>query len=202
MKNPQEYAAIILAAGASTRLGSFKPLVVLEGSTLVERVISAFSQNLVDVFLVTGFRHEELSAAVRDLDVVVVYNPDHRLGMLSSVQAGVQRLPPVYKGFFVMPVDIPLVRPSTIAELISMADRHSNQIVYPVYEGRRGHPVLVPANLDSVILNWHKEGGLKAILDTRRENALEVPVPDCNILFDIDTPEDFDEILRRYENFS
>jgi molybdenum cofactor cytidylyltransferase len=119
--------------------------------------------------------------------------------MFSSVQAGISRLSPDYQAFFILPVDIPLVKPSTIRRLLIAAEENPGKIIYPVFGGKRGHPPLVPAALAPDILGWEKGGGLKAVLRAYEKLALEVPVADSNILFDIDTPGDYAALLERFE---
>jgi putative nucleotidyltransferase with HDIG domain len=118
--------------------------------------------------------------------------------MFSSVQAGVRRLQPSHRAFFVLPVDIPLVRPATIQRLLETAAGNPDNIIYPIFAGRRGHPPLVPAGLAPAILEWQESGGLKAVLEASEKPALEVPVADSGILFDIDTPEDYRRLLERF----
>lgn len=72
------------------------------------------------------------------------------------------------------------------------------KIIYPTYDGKRGHPPLIPSRLLPGILGWRKNGGLKAVLKSYEKLALEVPVPDSFILLDIDAPEDYQELLKRY----
>ncbi|MFC1901319.1 NTP transferase domain-containing protein [Chloroflexota bacterium] len=194
-----KYAAIVLAAGLSSRLEGFKPLLSMGGETITDHVVSTFLANGVEVYLVVGWRRQELMAGIKNKNITIVENPDYRQGMFTSVQAGLRHLPPNYAAFFAMPVDIPLVRPSTVAGLLSVAAEHPDSIIYPVFGGRRGHPTLVPLCLAPAIMDWKGDGGLKAVLDSRREMALEVAVTDSNILFDVDTSEDYRVLLERFQ---
>ena len=195
------YAAIVLAGGLSTRMNRFKPLLPLGEATVTDRVVSTFSSPDIDVLLVAGYRHEDTQAVVKQQGLTIVYNRDYERGMFSSLQAGIRRLRPVHRAFFVLPVDVPLVRSSTIRRLKDAEGQSPGRIVYPVFRGRRGHPPLVPSSLAPAILGWEKEGGLKAVLESRAELALEVPVADSFILFDIDTPEDYQELLERFRRY-
>lgn len=196
------YAAIILAAGRSTRMEQFKPLLSLGEETMVERVISIFSQNGCDVVIVVGWNKEALIQSLRNRPVSVAENPNFERGMLTSIRAGIRSLAPEHQAFFVMPVDIPLVRPATICRLIEAADSHPDKIIFPAFSDHRGHPPLIPAQMADSILHWPVEGGLNTFLDTERKRARIVEVPDRHILFDIDTAEDYAEAavrLSRYE---
>jgi molybdenum cofactor cytidylyltransferase len=194
------YAAIVLAGGLSTRMKNFKPLLPLGDATVTDHVIDTFLNAGVDVFLVAGYRHDDIAAGIKKRDITIVYNPDYEKGMFSSIQAGIRRLPPVYRGFFILPVDIPLVRPETIKQMLNVAVKNPECIIYPVFEGKRGHPPLVPTALASAILRWGKGGGLKAVLKSHEKLAREVPVADSNILFDIDTPEDYKALLELFKH--
>jgi molybdenum cofactor cytidylyltransferase len=108
------YAAIILAAGFSSRMGRFKPLLPLGKETITDHLIATYLRNGVDVYLVVGYRQEELRAAVKARHVRIVENPDYPRGMFTGVLAGLRSLKDGYRGAFVNPVDIPLVSPATI----------------------------------------------------------------------------------------
>jgi len=196
-----KYAAIILAGGLSTRMQRFKPLLPLGDATVTDRVTGTFLSASVDVFLVAGYRHNDIAAGIRNRGVTIVFNPDYEKGMFSSIRAGLRRLGSKYQAFFVNPVDIPLVRPSTIKRLMEAAAQHPDSIIYPVFLGKRGHPPLIPAKIAPAILGWENGGGLKAVLELHEKLALEVPVPDSFILFDIDTPENYQALLERFRRY-
>ncbi len=199
--NTGRYAAIVLAGGFSSRMQTFKPLLKIGSKTVTDRVIDLFADNKVEVLLVAGWRQEELKSGIRHRDITIIENPDYARGMFSSIQAGVKHLSPECPAFFVMPVDIPLVRPATVARLLQTAAGHPEKIIYPVFGNRRGHPPLIPAGLVPAITAWQQDGGLKAILESRADMALEIPVPDSYIHFDMDTPDDFKEALERFQRY-
>jgi CTP:molybdopterin cytidylyltransferase MocA/HD superfamily phosphohydrolase YqeK len=182
-------------------MNRFKPLLPLGEATVTDRVVATFSSLDVDVILVAGYRHHEIKAGIRRPGITIIYNPDYEKGMFSSLQAGVRRLKPAHRAFFVLPVDVPLVRPATIRRLTMVEDSSRGKIVYPVFRGRRGHPPLVPSGLAPAILGWATSGGLKAVLESHRDLALEAPVADSFVLFDIDTPEDYRELLERFRRY-
>lgn len=195
--NRQGYAVIILAAGLSSRMSGFKPLMPLGDATILDHVISTFQQNHVDIYLVLGHRRDEIRRRIKHKAINIIDNPAYEQGMFTSVQAGVRRLPSDCRQIFIMPADIPLARPATIARLISESEKHPGKIIYPLFAGRRGHPPLIPASRIPTILNFTGDGGLKAALTSESGDALDILVPDSNILFDIDTEEDYQELLER-----
>jgi molybdenum cofactor cytidylyltransferase len=192
------FAAVVLAGGLSTRMKQLKPLLPLGKATVTDVVISIFKSFSVDVYLVAGYRRDEITAGINKQGINIVINHDYEKGMLSSVQAGIRNLQPGYQAFFVLPVDIPLVKPVTIRQIMDEGLAEPDKIIYPTFDGKRGHPPLIPSALIPDILKWQKEGGLKAFLKTYDKSALEVAVNDANILLDIDTPEDYENLLKRY----
>ena len=193
-------AAIILAAGFSSRMEPFKPLLPAGSETITDRIITTFLRKGIEVYLVVGWRQDELKAGIKNYDITFVENRDYAKGMFTSVQAGLRALQANHKAFFIMPVDIPLVRPFTIKQLSEASENQPDKIIYPVFRKMRGHPTLIPVKLVPFILKWEKEGGLKAFLDTHEAMASEVPVPDSNILFDVDTPEDYRLLKERLQH--
>lgn len=203
MKTQDRCSAIILAAGFSSRMERFKPLLPLGGDTMTDRVVSIFTRNNVDVVLVVGWNKGDLLGGMKSRNITVVENPEYRNGMFTSVLAGIRHLPPMCEAFFVMPVDVPLVKPATVHRLLDESAMYPGMIICPCFEKRRGHPPLVPSVLIPDILQWTGErGGLRAFLDHRKDIQRDVSVPDRNILFDIDTIDDLEEAeerLQRYE---
>jgi molybdenum cofactor cytidylyltransferase len=192
------FAVLILAAGFSSRMGQFKPLLAIDDETITDHLISTFVTNGVEVYLVVGYRGEELKSGIKNRDVTFVENPDYKHGMFTSVQAGVRALKPEYEAFFVMPVDIPLVRASSVQSLLTAYSEHPGKIIYPIFRTKRGHPPLIPMSLAPVIAEWKHDGSLRAVLSSYERLAFEVSVPDENILFDINTADDYKLLQERY----
>ena len=201
MKHPG-HAALVLAAGESSRMGRPKPLLDIGGITVLERVIRLFRDaGIDDVRVVTGHRPEQLSPLLESLGIQKIHNPGYREGMFSSVVAGVQSLAGTVDGFFVLPVDVPLVRPRTVMALLDAHSENKDRILYPCFHGKRGHPPLIPGSLAGELLKWSGEGGLRAFLALYQERAVDLAVADGNILLDMDTPEDYEQILKRFERY-
>ena len=192
-------AAIILAAGYSSRMGSFKPMHKLNGSTITERLITLYRNQGIEVYLVVGWNKEVLMAKTKYLEVKIVENPSFEDGMFSSIKAGLQSIEnQSYKAVFVHPVDVPLVNSSTVQVLAEALKESGAKIYYPNFQSRRGHPTLISTDLIPDILKWKGEGGLKAFLTDRHNLAMDVAVEDKNILFDIDIPGDLVELEDRF----
>ena len=199
---PQKVSAVILAAGFSSRLKDFKPLLLLGEMTLLERAIRLFHQNRIsDTLVVVGYRSEDLIPLLQSFGAGWVVNESYREGMFSSVIAGLSRLEADREAFFLLPMDIPLVRPRTIRDLLTAYPKAGKQILYPTFQGRRGHPPLIAAAFAEEIRLWKGEGGLRSFLGQYETQSLEVEVADEYILRDIDTAADYQELILRYPNY-
>jgi molybdenum cofactor cytidylyltransferase len=197
----ERYAAIVLAGGFSQRMHSFKPLLSIGGETITDRLIFTFQNNGVEVFLVTGYRQEDLLAGIKSKTCRVVENSDYASGMFSSVQAGLRALEGDFNGVFIAPVDIPLVRPFTVQRLISSAAKNPGKIVYPVFGTRRGHPPLLPGDEIRSIVTWPKDETLKAALRRLDDQAVDVAVPDRYIHQDLDNPSDYERVKESFNRY-
>ncbi len=196
MINPENTSALILAAGYSSRMGSFKPLAKLGPMTAAERCINLFiSAGVSDIRVVTGHRHAEIAELLDKLNVRHVLNPNFDEGMFSSVTAGLSSLESSSQAFFILPVDIPLVRKSSILQLLRAFDPIESGVVYPCFWGKRGHPPLINGELIREILKFDGNGGLRGYL--KQKMALNLEVPDENILTDMDLPQQYQALVNR-----
>jgi CTP:molybdopterin cytidylyltransferase MocA len=195
--NAGRFGAVILAAGFSSRMGDFKPLMDLGGTTVLERCVRLFREAGVQRLLaVTGHRAPEVRAEAGRLGIRTVHNPAYEAGMFSSVRSAVPSVTGL-DGFFVLPVDIPLIRPATVELLL---DAYDGRVAYPVFGGERGHPPLIPSGLIPQIREHDGSGGLQAVLE--RADSLDVPVWDRGILLDADTQKDFSVLRDRVARMS
>ena len=193
-------SAIIPCAGLSARMGRFKPLLPLGEKPVVVRVIEAIHHaDPQEIHTVLGHRAEALELIVKKAGALVIHNPNFAQGMFSTVRVGVKRLAGACDAFILLPADIPLVRPATIKRLAAISRRHPGRLIYPVFLGRRGHPPVIPADLIPSILSHNGDGGLRRILENHEDRALEIPVADENILFDLDHPQDYDAAKQRLD---
>ncbi len=190
-------SALILAAGLSSRMGRLKATLPLGCNTVLEHCIDLFRKSGIDdIVVVTGHRSEETGAIAQQAGARIAHNPAFADGMYSSIRTGVGHLGDLNSGFFLLPVDIPLVRPGTLKLLTGSFTAAPARITYPVFDGKRGHPPLIStALLPSIIEQELPAGGLRSLLagvEKEQPHLIrEVVVPDANILFDMDTPEDY-----------
>jgi len=185
-------AAVVLAAGFSSRMGEFKPLLPLDGAMVLERVVTLFQgAGIGDVRVVVGHRAAELEPIVSRLGARVIANPHYRDGMFTSVAAGVATIGEEVDAFFVLPVDVPLVRGATIRRLLDAYRQEPCDVIYPRFQGQRGHPPLIAGRHAPEIAGWQDTGGLRAVLAQWNPGARDVDVADELILWDMDTPDDY-----------
>ena len=190
-------AALILAAGYSSRMGQFKPLLPLDGRTVIESSIDTFrNAGITRIIVVTGYEAAQLQPLLKDPGISAVHNPDYASGMYSSVQAGIRSLPEDIDACFLLPADIPLVRSATIKTIIGRYESRHPSIIYPVFRGQHGHPPLIARSLFTEILAGNGEGGLRALLQRHEVDASEVDVFDEGILLDMDEPEDYERLAQ------
>lgn len=197
MKTAGKTSAIVLAAGRSSRMGQNKAGLMLGTCSVLERVVQAFTEAMVeDVVVVTGHEPERLASLLDTLPVASVHNPDYDTGMFSSVLAGVATLPPDLEAFFIQPVDLPLVTARVLARLhTALADAHCG-IAHPTCCGLRGHPPLLSGRYRQLILEEPRAHSLGEFLEDHAADSMEVEVEDLSILVDMDTEADYQRALR------
>ncbi len=200
---PCKFTAIILAAGFSKRMGKFKPLLPLGDKPIIAHIVNQFREaGISDIRVVVGYNKEKLQPVLARLRVKTLYNPNFREGMFSSVVTGVSSLEPEVEAAFILPVDIPLVDSDTISHLMKVYHQTEDDILRPCFNGKRGHPPLIPKSCFDNILNWVGEGGLKAVLGQMESRAVMVEVSSKDILFDVDTPDDYAQLQDRWQHYS
>jgi CTP:molybdopterin cytidylyltransferase MocA/HD superfamily phosphodiesterase len=191
-------AGVVLAAGYSSRMGAFKPLLPLPGGRVVERCLDGLAAaGIMEVVVVTGHRAEEIEAALAGRACRLVRNPGFDQGMFSSVRAGVDALSGA-GAVMLWPVDVPLVRTATVAALVAAwaADARPGRVLVPAFRGRPGHPPIIGAGHFAGILNWSGERGLRGYLDAAGGEE-RLAVADEGVLLDLDTPQEYEAARRR-----
>jgi molybdenum cofactor cytidylyltransferase len=139
---------------------------------------------------VLGHHREQIEKQLRLTSVV--HNPDYELGMITSIQTGIRQLSPASEAAVLFLVDHPIVSPEVVDALIAESD--PRRIVLPVYEGRRGHPVLFGAEVLAEILALPYSRGANDVVHSKPDRVVEVPVHEPGVLVDIDTPDQFDNL--------
>ncbi len=189
--------AIVLAAGASQRMGRPKPLVSVGGRTLLARVLATLRTSHVGAIeVVLGSDAEQIRRAVALNGVTVVENPDFAQGMSSSLRAGVRALPPSASHALIVLADQPFVTAKTVDRLVQRATSGDGRIFIPTYRGVRGNPVLFDARLAPEVDAIRGDVGCRDMFPNHPHEIREVEVDDPGILIDLDTPAELSAIER------
>ena len=189
-------SAIILAAGESRRMGvQNKLLLQIDSEVLIRKFVKSVSNSLVDaVLVVVGFEAEKIKAVLHDQSVKFVENPSYEEGMTTSIQSGVKASSNESTGLMICLADMPFAETSDLNLLIqAFNDYHSTEsslIIVPVFQGKRGNPVLFSEVFRDKILT-HKGEGCREIVRQFPHYVKEVSMENDNLLRDIDTPEDY-----------
>ena len=189
--------AVLLAAGASRRMGRPKLDLAFGGETMLSRslrnLLAAGLDRVLVVLASDGEARSEFHEAQDDERVEVVVNPDSKNGLASSLRCGLERLPRETRVVLIALADKPLVKPVTIRMLTGMFDEAGARIAHPVYRGEQGHPVLFVAELVEELLTLSGDRGGKSLLTRHHDEVLEIAVDDPGVCIDIDTPEDYEK---------
>ena len=187
---------IILAAGESRRMGRPKLILPFGEKTMIEIVVDNAIQSKADeVLVVLGSGAEKIAEKIRDYPVKTTVNPEFRQGMLSSIQWGFKSLAEDTRAALGMLGDHPLI-PGLVMDIIVDAYMQTGKgIVLPVYNQRRGHPILIDMKYRDDVKRVSPDTGLRALVHNHAEDILEVEVDAQGVLRDIDTVEDYNQIL-------
>jgi molybdenum cofactor cytidylyltransferase len=185
-------AAVVLAAGRSTRMGGPNKLVAeVEGKPLVRIAVEqALASRASPVVVVTGHQRQEVEAAIAGLDVKVVHNPDFAQGLGTSLKAGVAALPAENDGAIICLADMPQVNAALIDKLIGAFDPGNGAlVVLPTLDGKRGNPVLWSRRFFPDLMAIEGDVGARNLIARYAEAVTEVPVDGDAAFTDVDTPE-------------
>ena len=168
--------------------GAHKLLAEVGGRAMARGVAeAALASRARPVLVVTGYGAADVAAALGGLAVTLVHNPDYATGMASSLEAGVRALPAACDGALMLLGDMPEIVARHLDTLIGAFA--AGRIVVPTHQGRRGNPVLWPANLFPELLQLQGDAGAKGLLSAHAGDVLEVDVGTDAIFSDVDTPE-------------
>lgn len=190
--------AVVVAAGMSSRMGDFKPMLSIGSISVAQRVVATLKQaGAARVVVVTGYNAEELERHLASSGVVFLRNENYRTThMFDSALIGLRYLRDKCRQVLFTPVDIPLFTAATVDALLTSGA----ELACPVCGGTRGHPILMSANVIDRVLEDSGENGLDGALSRCGVPMTLVEVDDPGILHDADTPEDYRELLRMHNS--
>jgi len=184
-----QVTAILLAAGRSSRMGAFKPLLPFGNKTVIECCIDYLREGGVEeILVVLGHRAGDIRQQVSGVKFALNPDPDSPMG--ASIAAGVRELPATAGAALIALVDHPAVPPTVVGTLLE-SWKHGARLVIPTWEGRGGHPVLVDLSFKPELLTLSESGGLRALFDAHRNEVIRVPVASPFIARDMDTWDDY-----------
>jgi len=183
-------AAVILSGGSSSRMGSPKALLPYQGRPFLEHLLEVTVHPQIGERRVVLGAHAESIAKSIDLSAdEIVINDEWERGQLSSIHAAIRSLPAGTEGLLLFLIDHPLISGDLVNELIEQFYVTHANIVLPVYEGRRGHPVIFPASLYDELLQAPMEKGARAVVWAHAEEVLEVPTNEEGCVLNLNDPE-------------
>lgn len=185
-------AAVVLAAGRSTRMGGENKLLAeIGGKPLVRIAVEqALASRANPVIVVTGHQREQVEAAIAGLDVQIAHNPDFARGMGTSLRTGIAAVPPEANGAVICLADMPQVSAALIDRLISAFDPEKGAlVVVPTTSGQRGNPVLWSRRFFPDLMAIEGDIGARNLIASYAEVVTEVPVTGSEASVDVDTPE-------------
>jgi molybdenum cofactor cytidylyltransferase len=195
-----QLGGIVLAAGASSRMGQTKALLQIQpGHTLLGRILGTLSEASLDPLIVVSRARLDIAAAwnhARSSDVIQTINPDPSRGQLSSLLCGLDALANDPPAILMTLVDIPLPRVDTVRSLIDTWQRTRAPLVRPVHDGRHGHPVIFGATLLMGLRAADPAEGAKPLVRAFAARGVDVVVDDAGVLLDIDTPDDYRRLIQ------
>jgi molybdenum cofactor cytidylyltransferase len=205
MQKPNESMSVglvMLAAGASSRMGQPKQLLKLNGESLIRRAtLAALHSVCQPVVIVLGANEAFIRPEIADLSVQIVENPDWEQGMGSSIQIGIRQLlttqPPIQAAVLML-CDQPLVDTSLINQLVECYKTSQGAVVASEYNGQLGVPALFDQKLFAELLQLDGPAGAKKIIEKYKPTCYRLPFPEGAL--DVDTPEDYEKVLNRIDS--
>lgn len=194
-------AAIVPAAGMSTRMGGVnKLLLTFRGKALIEHAVDTLLSSEVDeIIVVLGYEAEKVKEKLKGKRVRVVENSSYHEGMGTSIRAGLAAVPPEASAIMIYLADQPLLEPDDLNRLIrafAEAKDKNKSIVVPFFRGQRGNPVILDSCYKEAILEIVGDMGCKHVIKRNPDRVLVVEMETDHVLRDIDRIEDYEELLR------
>jgi molybdenum cofactor cytidylyltransferase len=189
-----QVAGVILAAGGASRMGQPKLLLPWKGETLLHHAArTALAGGLTPVVVVVGAGELEMRAALTDLAVQVVYNPHWETGQSTSVRAGIEALPEQTQAVIFLLGDQPYVSPDLLQALVKTYTLSQPAILAPFVGEKRTNPVLFDRSIFGALCQLQGDAGARSLF--AQYPPTPMPWSDENLLFDVDTPEDYQKLI-------
>ena len=185
-------SAILLAAGESKRMGKPKLLLPFGRSTMLEQTIDNLLSSIVDeVIVVLGHKADEARGKIAAKPIKISVNPGYHRGMSTSIAAGLNLIDERAKAIMLVLADQPLVDSRVINRLIKQFHAQNKGIAIPVFQGKRGHPIIFTIKYKAELLGLKGDVGGREVIERHPDDILEVAISSPGITIDIDTPGDY-----------
>ena len=185
--------AIVLAAGKSSRMGSNKLLLMFDERPVIEHILVNLAG--FEVIVVTGHRPTDIKGIAERRGAKTVHNPEYEQGMTTSFQAGLRVVEPDIEAVFMVLSDTFGFKPALLDAMVKKMESEGALLVSPVFEGKRGHPVLVSRKLFPEFLKLGENETMKDIVQ-RHERDHRYVEGDIWSIIDLDTPEDYERVKK------
>jgi molybdenum cofactor cytidylyltransferase len=183
-------AAVILSGGASSRMGSPKALLAYQGRPFLEHLLEVTVHPKIGIRrVVLGAHAEPIAKNISLAADEIVINADWESGQLSSIQCAIRSLTDETDGLLLCLIDHPLISSALINELIERFYADPGKIVLPIFEGRRGHPVIFPASLYQELLRAPADQGARAVVWAHAEDVAALPTNEEGCVLNLNDPE-------------
>jgi CTP:molybdopterin cytidylyltransferase MocA len=192
------FGAGIAAAGLSSRMGAFKPLLPLGKGTIIERIILTFLEaGVTDIAVVTGRDASLIEEALKNYSISFIFNKDYEhTDMFHSVSLGLAFMADKADCIYFTPVDVPLFSAATVHLLAGRIQEGNEHIITPVYKGRNGHPLVIRSRAVPELIQCKTDRGLRGAIDAYRGPTGFMDMEDPGVICDLDTPEDYELHVR------
>ncbi len=178
-------------------MGKPKQLMPFGKSTILEQAIdNLLSSKINEVIVVLGHRAEDMIKAIATRPVKIAINPVYHQGMSTSIVTGLNLIDDRTQAVMLVLADQPLVDSKIINRLIEEFCKHNKGIIVPVYQGRKGHPVIFSIKYKKELLGLTGDTGGKQIINQHPDDILKVAVGSESINIDIDTMNDYQSLLN------
>jgi len=216
-------AGIIVAAGLSSRMGDFKPLLPFRSSTIIENTIDTMKQAGIEtIVVVIGHNKELMEEVLGSCNVITIYNPTYATSdMMTSIKIGLEEIFRVQESkdnieienkeienkeienkethieaLFILPGDMPAISPTTLIKIQNYLKYCNAKIIFPTIQGRKKHPPLIRVELLQEIYHYQGNMGLRGALEPYEMDTAFLEVDDYGCTVDTDTPEDYKRLLE------
>ena len=191
--------AIVLAAGKSSRMGTNKLLLRFDGQTVIEHILDRLVN--YETIVVTGHRAEEIKPIIEEYGARIVHNPDYEQGMTTSFQAGLRAIDEDVEAVFMVLSDTFGFKPALLDQMELKMASTVDLIISPIFDGKRGHPVLIAVELFQEFLDLSSDETMRDVILRHEDEHSYVP-GDIWTRIDLDTPEDYELLKKLWANLS